>query len=175
MVDYKKIFGIGSIVGLALPVFLKTVSNLVSMIPGVSLNLNAVVAQKTADVLTISTNGLTTAVNTGLGAKVGEFASKILAISPIPITGLEWIYTAIGGGLMFVGGAYIADKLHLMKGGKVQQVATAGAIGAAATGALLSWSLSIPTIPVIISTVITWLILSWIIVKADEKLKLGLV
>lgn len=180
MVNYNKLGILGFVVGLALPAFLKTVSNLVSLIPGVALNLNAVVAQKTADaagnvVLTVSTSGLTTAVNTGLGAKIGEFAAKLLSISPIPITGYEWIYAGIGGAAFFMLGGFVAEKFHWLSGSKVKQIATIGMVAGAIIGAIMSWSLNIPTIATMITTALTWIILATILVKVDEKFKLRLI
>jgi hypothetical protein len=180
MLNYKKLGMLGAGVGLFGTVFLSTVSKAVSSLGFINLNLNSMVAHKTADaagnaVITISTNGLTTAVNTGLGATLSEYASKILAISPIPISTPEWLWTALGGAAFFMLGGYVSEKLGLLKGSKVQQVATIGLTGGALVGTFLTMSLAVPTIGLVISTALTWLILAWIIVKADEKLKLNLV
>ena len=138
------------------------ISNLVSMIPGVNLDLQAI---------SIGTTGVGGTINTGLQT----YAGKLLGILPQAITIPEWIMIGVGGALFVIAGAYVADALKLLKGDKQKKLTTVLVIAGIVTGWILSSSIGLPAIGVIIAMVVDAYVLSYILIAADDALKLKLV
>ena len=159
LTNYGKL---GFIAAIATGFILKLISQLVSMIPGVELDLQAI---------TISTTGLTNVIGTGLG----DYAKKLFGLINAPITMPEWIFIGIGGAAFLILGAYVADAMKLLKGDKAKQLTTIFVIAGVASGWILSMSIGIPAISGIIAMVVNAYILSIILIKVDKAFKLKMV
>lgn len=146
---------LGAIAGVATGFFLKTVSQLVSMIPGVSLDLQSI---------SISTTGLGNVVNTGLST----YAKKVLGMVPVPLTMPEWVWLAVGGALFMIVGAYAAEMVGI-KGSKQSKLTWTFVLAGLATGAIMSWTLAIPTLSALWLMVVDAFLLSWLILLVDQK------
>lgn len=155
--DMQKYFVFGGIAGLITPWLLSFISQLVSAIPGVNLELQSISASAT---------GLGTVVNTGLS----DFVKKAFGVIPLDFTAAGWFFIFIGAGLSLVAGAWIADKLDLLKGDKQRQITSVLIIASIITGWILSLSVNIPAFTAILSLVISAWLLSFILVGTLKAL-----
>lgn len=156
---------LGFVAAIGTGFLLKFISQLVSMIPGVALDLQAA-----RQGIAITTTGLGEVLGTGLSI----YAKKLFGL--IPFVGLpEWIYVGLGGAAFVMLGAWVIDvsniKVAKTKSGKL---ATIFVVAAIASGWILSMSIGLPAIGAIIAMVVDALILSWILVAVDESAGLGL-
>ena len=163
--DYWKIGAVAALVGGFVFGF---ISKLVSMIPGVSLDLQSI---------SVSTTGLGTVINTGLS----KYAQQLFGLIPSgiasKITGMEWVYLVIGGAAFVVLGAYILEKVSQLQFAKTKQgtLATIFVIAGIAAGWILSMSITIPTLSGVIIMAVDSLILSYILVYLDDMTGLKLI
>lgn len=159
--DYWKI---GAIAGVLGTVILGTLSKVASMIPGVTLDLQSI---------TVSTTGLGSTVNVGLS----KYAKSLLGIVPVQLSGMEWLYAAIGGALFLMLGAYIVQKVKQLQFAKSKEgkLATIFVVAGVVTGWILSMSLTIPALSGVIVMAVDALILSYILVWLDKALKTKLI
>lgn len=148
---------LGALAGVGTGFMLKFISQLVSNIPGVNLDLQSI---------SISTTGLGNVVNTGLST----YAQKLLGLVSVPLTIPEWAYLAIGGAAFVILGAYIADMINMLKGSKQRQLTTIMVIAGVAVGWIMSMSVGIPALASIVTTVIDAAILSWILIFVDDSI-----
>lgn len=154
---------LGAIAGVATGFLLKTISGLVSKIPGVSLDLQSV---------SISTSGLGGVVNTGLSS----YAQKLFGLVPVSLQIPELLWTAVGGALFMMLGAYVVElaKINFAKS-KAGKLATIMVIAGIVSGWILSMSIGIPAFSGIIIMVVDALILSWILIQVDKAAKTKLI
>jgi len=153
---------LGAVAGLATGFLLKTISGIVSMVPGVSLDLQSI---------SIGTTGLGGIVNTDLS----QYAQKLFGMVNVPLSGMEWLYVAIGGAIFMILGAYLADMFGMLKGTTVKKLTTVMVIAGIASGWILSMSVGIPAISAIVVMVVDAFVLSWILVQVDKGIKTKLV
>lgn len=156
---------LGAVAGVGTGFLLETVSKLASMIPGVSVDLQSI---------SVQTSGLTDVVNTGLSDKISLYAGKLLGALPVGLTGMEWLYIALGGALFTIIGAYIADMLGFLKGSKLQKVMAVMIIGGVIVGYVLGNGINLAFESIVIM-VVNVAILSYIVVTLDDMLNLKLV
>lgn len=159
MIAYGKL---GFVAAIATGFILKLISQFVSLIPGVNLNLQSV---------SISTEGLTGVIGTGLS----EYAGKLFGLVPVSLTIPEWIFVGIGGALFVILGAYIADATNLLKGDKKRQLTTVFVVAGIASGWILSMSIGLPALSGIIAMVVNAYILSVILIAVDDSIKTKLI
>jgi hypothetical protein len=159
--DYAKV---GAVMGALGGIILGLISKLVSMIPGISLDLQSI---------SVSTTGLGSVVNTGLS----KYAQKLLGLVPISLGGMDWLYLAAGGAASLVLGAYAVENVKQLQFAKTKEgrLATIFVIAGLATGAILSMSINVPTISGMIIMAIDAYILSWIAIYLDNMTGLKLI
>ena len=164
-IDYWKI---GALAGALGGVILGFISKIVSMIPGVSLDLQAI---------SVSTTGLGSVVNTGLS----KYAQKLFGMIPSGIaskvTMIDWVYLAVGGAAFVVLGAYLVQNVSMLQFAKTKQgrLATIFVVAGIATGWILAQSVNIPAISGVIIMAVDALVLSYILNIVDEKSGLKLI
>jgi len=145
----------GAVAGVATSFVLGTISKFVSMIPGVSLNLQS-----------ISISGqVSGALNTGLST----YVQKALGMISVPLQMSDWIWSAVGGALFVIIGLYVADMLGVYKGSRLKRIATVFVVGGLVSGFLIAKAISIPSIPLIITMAVDALVLAWIGVSLDKS------
>jgi len=154
MMTYGKL---GFVAAIATGFLLKLISQLVSLIPGVNLDLQSV---------SITTEGLGGVIGTGLG----QYAEKLFGLSPVALSVPEWIFIGIGGALFVILGAYVADAANLLKGDKKRQLTTVLVVAGVVSGWVLSMSIGLPALSGIIAMVVDAYVLSLILVYVDESL-----
>lgn len=159
--DYWKIGAVAGALGMVL---LGWISKIVSMVPGVSLDLQAI---------SVSSTGLGTVINTGLST----YAKKLFGIVPIPITGMGIVYAAIGGAATIVLGAYVVQNVKQLQFAKTKlgKLATIFVIAGIATGWILAQSITIPALSGVIIMAVDALVLSYILIYADDSLNTKLI
>ena len=166
--NLKKWGILGAVMGVFTGLLLNTLSSVInslSGVTGVTVNLQAITVTYTGgSVVTLpATQG-------------SQFFAKIFGM--IPNIGIqqmipEIVMLGIGGALVFIAGAYIADMLGLLNGSKVQKLATVIVIGGGVFGYLASKALPGPT--VWIATIVDALVLGLIVNFIDDNAKLGLI
>lgn len=156
--DLMKYGKLGFIAAIVSGFILKLISQLVSIIPGVSLDLQSVAIQ---------TTGIGGVVNTGLST----YAQKLFGMVSIPLSVPEWIFIGIGGAAFVVVGAFVADKLNLLKGDKQRQLTTIFVIAGIVSGWILSASIGLPAISGVLAMVVDAYILSVILIWVDKTTK----
>lgn len=161
--DYMKYGILGFVAAIVTGGLLKFISDMVSAIPGVALDLQSI---------SIQTTGLTGVVGTGLST----YAEKLFGLVPF-VSVSEWILLGIGGALFVMLGAYIVDNVKALQMAKSKQgkLATILVVAGIASGWILSMSIGIPALSAIIVMAINAIILSYILVAIDDALKLKLV
>ena len=109
--NMKQITGLGilgAIAAIATNFILGFISSLVSIIPGVSLDLQSIA---------VTTTGLGQVIQPGVGSSL---ANKLLGIVPIPITGTEIAVLAAGGAAFVIIGAIIVDSIKQLQFAKTK-------------------------------------------------------
>ena len=162
--EYMKYGILGFWAAIGTGFILKFISQIVSTIPGVSLDLQSI---------SLSTSGLGGVVGTGLNT----YAQKMFGLIPIAITIPEWIMIGIGGALFVMLGAYVVDNVKQLQIGKTKQgkLANVLVIAGIVSGWILSMAIGIPPLSGIIVLAIDALVLSYILVAVDDALKTKLV
>jgi len=136
-------------------------SKWLSKVPGLTVNLQSI---------SVETTGLSNTVGTGLGV----YAKKLF--TTVGIGAPEILYAFIGGAVFGLLGYYIVNALKLnLFSSKQGKLATIMVVGGLIAGAILSMSISIPTLAGAIIMAIDALVLSYILVFVDDTLKLGLI
>lgn len=143
---------------------LKFISQIVSLIPGVDLNLQATA---------VTTEGLGGVIGTGFG----EFAQKLFGAVPIPLTMPDYIIAGFAGALFVIVGAYTVDAIKGLQFAKTKQgkLATVLVVAGIVSGWILSMSIGLPPLGGIIAVSVNAYILSFILIAVDENLKTKLI
>lgn len=158
----KDFWLLGFIAAIGTGFLLKFISQIVSMIPGVTLNLQAISVE-------------TTEVGGVVGTGLSTFAEKLFSgISLVTIP--DFIFLGIGGALFVILGAFVVDRIKLLQFAKTTQgkLATIFVTAGIVSGWILAASVGIPAISGIIVMSVNALILSFILVRTDEVLRFGL-
>jgi len=172
--EYGKIAMFGGIAGVATPFILKyaalpILSALAKVIPGVSAKL----AESTPTISISVTNSLT-GINGGLS---NWLVNAIGITASIPFE--TYIMGAIGGALIFMLGAWVADLTGMLKGNaaeKTRAVIFSGSLAAAfILGGFAVPAIGLGMLDTLIAFMINAAILAWIYVTIDDKAKLGLI
>ena len=160
--DYMSWAKVGAIAGVATPYVLSTISKVVSMIPGVSLNLQSI---------SISTTGVNQVINTSLAAKLFGLVSLNISLPTL-------LMTAIGGALFAILGAFLLSVLPIPGGwvsDKQKRLTSVFVIAGIVSGFILSSSIGLPAIGALIASFINAYILAWILIKIDASMKSNLI
>lgn len=157
---------LGALAAVGTVPLLKFLSTWLSKIPSLTVDLQSV---------SIQTTGLGNVLNPGLG----EYAMKLLGKVNLPFSMdflPQWAVIALGGALAMWLGAIVVDWFGgLRSGSKIKKTALVFLAGSTIAGAIISWSISIPTVATIVPLIMSTLILSWIFVTIDNATKWNLV
>lgn len=156
--DLMKYGWLGFLAGIATGFILKFISQIVSAIPGVSLDLQSI---------TVGTTGLGGIIKPELG-------QKLLGLIPagLPLTIPEFIGIGVGGAVFVILGAWIVDSVKALQIAKTKQgkLATILVVAGVASGWILSMAIGLPALSGIIVLAVNAYILSWILVFVDDNL-----
>jgi hypothetical protein len=162
--EYVRTYGVlGFIAALVTGFLLKTISQIVSLIPGVTVDLQSI---------SVQTEGVGAVIGTGLST----YAQKIFgAVQFVSVA--DWIYVGIGGALFVMLGAYVVDNVKMLQFAKTKQgkLATIFVAAGIVSGWILSASIGIPAIGAIIAMSVNAYILSFVLVFVDDMLGTKLV
>lgn len=167
----------GAAAGVATPFLLSKVvipvlGKLAGFIPAISLKL----ADASPGTISVSVRDSLTGLNGGLAGWLMD--AMHLTVN---IPGTMYIMAALGGALMMVLGAYVADMLGFLKGSSWQKSAAVIFTGNLVAGLILGWStmsfpaLNIDFVNVLLAFTLNAVILGWGWVELDKKLGFGLV
>lgn len=148
---------------LAAPI-LKFISQAVSAIPGVNLELQSV---------TVATTDVAGVIGTGFG----EYAKKLFGMVPF-LSLPEWIIAGIGGALFVMLGAWAYDNTKfLQQFGKTKQAKLTTILVSAGivSGWILSMSIGLPPLSGIIVMVVDAALVSWVLLAIDKNTKMKIV
>lgn len=160
---WEKLALFGALAGAGTTWLLGFISKILSMIPGITVDLQAI---------SITTTGLGGVFGTGLGV----YAKKVF--TTIGVGAPELLYTAIGGALFVLLGAWIVDKVKFLQDlGRTRETKLAVVLVVAGliSGWILAQSVTIPAISAMVIMAVNALILSYILVWIDKTAKLGIV
>ncbi len=162
-IDYTKYGILGFWAAIGTGFILKFISQIVSTIPGITLNLQAVTAE---------TTGLGGIIGTGLNT----YAKKLFGMVSI-VSLPEWIYIGIGGALFVMLGAWVVDNVKQLQFAKTKtgKLATVLVVAGIASGWILSTSIGIPPLTGIIVMAVDAFVLSYILIAVNDAAKLKLI
>ena len=174
---FWNIFGFGAIAGLLTPLILQyIVMPVLNILGGVVPAISAKLAEP--GTLAINVRESLTGVNTGLGDWLSAWMADAFGIS-VTMPGMTYVMAALGGGLLFVGGAYVVERFNMLKGTpqqKTRNVVFAGNIIAGLIlGGLVVPQLNIGFFNVMIAFLINATVIGYGWVAIDKKAKLGLI
>jgi hypothetical protein len=173
-VDNGKLFMSGAIAGAVTPYILSWVVMPIlnffgGFVPSFSLKLaDPTVAINVRESLTGINASLAGWITNAFGITIAESALTMIAMS------------AVGGGLLFVAGGYVADMLGFLKGNAMEKTRNTIFAGSALAAVLLGTiglppELGITFVNVLIAMLVNAAILAWVYSAVDNKAKLGLV
>ena len=153
--ELGKIGTFGAIAGLVTPLIMTylvmpVLNFLAGVVPAVSLKLSN-------PTISVSVRESLTGVNTGLAGKLSAWVADALGLTAtIPFE--TYVFGAIGGALLFIAGAYVADMLGLLKNSAKKKTATNVFVGNIVAGLIIG-GLAVPTIGIdMLNAVIAMLI-----------------
>lgn len=157
-------FMLGGVAAIVTSWLLGFISNLLSNIPGLSVDLQSI---------SVTTTGLGGVVGTGLST----YAQKVFGLIPVSISGMEFVWAFVGGGLFVVLGAWLYDNVKALQIGKskVGKLATIFVLAGIGSGWILAMQVGIPTISGVITMAVNGLALAWVFVYIDDAAKLKLI
>lgn len=161
---YLKNYGpLGFVAAIVTGFILKFISQIASMIPGVTLDLQAIA---------VGATGLTEVIQTGLST----YARKLFGLIPITLGIPEFIYLGIGGMLFVTLGAWAVGSVKQLQFAKTKQgrLATILVVAGIVSGWLLAMSIGLPKLSAIIIMAVNALALSYILIWVDGQLNTNL-
>ena len=161
----SKLFVFGGLLGIGTQFLLSIITKIFAYIgPYIGINVDL-------QAITIKTTGLGTTVGTGLSVYAEQIFTKIGLSLP------SLLYAFIGGGLFVLAGAFLFDLLKLQEyfDTKQAKIAVIFVLAGLGSGALLSMSITIPTLSAMIIMAVNALILSFGLVALDKQAKTNLI
>jgi len=167
-----KIMVAGGIAGLVTPLLLKyAIMPILSALGQITPTLSAKLANP---VINIDVTGSITGVNTGLS----QWIYNALGLT-LTVPYMTYIMGAIGGALLFLGGAYAADALGMLKGTTgaktTAMIFSGNAIAAFVIGGFAVPAIGFTLVNALIAFAINAAILSFVFVALDKPTGIGLV
>ena len=171
--ETTKIAMFGAVAGFATPFILQyIVMPILKFLGGIVPAISA----KLADPGTLAINVRESL--TGLNGGLSGWLADALGIS-VNVPFQTYIMAAVGGALLFVAGAYVADMFGMLKGNPTQKtrnvVFTGNVIAALILGSLVVPSLNLGFFNVMIAFLINAAIVAFVWVWIDETAKIGLI
>lgn len=127
-------------------------------------------------------NGISIAIRdslTGIDGALSGWLVDALGLTVQSNLMMNTLMAAAGGAILFLSGAYIADKLNWLKGNAEQKtrvvIFTGSALAAFIIGGMAVPAIGIDLMNTLIAFGINAAILAWVYVAIDKQMKLGLI
>jgi hypothetical protein len=170
----NKLFVSGAFAGVLTPFFMTylvmpVLNFLGSIVPAVSLKL----AEGSNPAVSLSVRESLSGLNGGLSGWLVD----ALGLT-VNVPGQTYLMGALGGGLLFVAGAYIIDAISMMNGNKYQKmrnvIFAGNAVAAIVIGGLMVPKIGISMLNTVISFTVNAVVLAWLFIQLDKQFKIDL-